>query len=199
MSVDPTPRASRRRRYLLIGGILLLCLLVAVIVVLALRGGGTPSPTPSPTASASDTASPSPSPSPTPSETPTPTPDPSPQPPTDAQRAHFAEALQSGNTAVFEQDFAETVDVIYVATECCGPIPRADAIEALSYVNPGSGATWNFHLDEATLASYRAGIYGEFFPVDAIVGQSSDGATVSFVPGADGLIARILLSYVVPV
>lgn len=197
MRLDVEPENRRRRRYLLVGGILLLCLLVAAIVVLALRGQGEPASTPSPTASASET--PTPSPSPTPSETATPTPEPDAEPPSDAERSHFSEALESGNTAVFDQDFADTVDVIYVATECCGPISKAEAIQALDYVNPGSGATWNFHLDEATLASCRAGIYGEFFPVDAIVGQSSDGATVSFVPGMDGLIARILLSYVTPV
>lgn len=194
MSIEGEPAPDRRRLWLLIGGIVLLAVVVAITVFALTRapGGDEPRPTltsesPTPTPTASETATPTP--------TPTATADPGPQPPSAETREHFRDALQSGNTAALEQNLADPVNVIYAATECCGPQTPAEAIASLSYVNPGGGATWDFDLDEATLAGWRAAFYADFFPVDAIVGSSSDGYTASFVPGPDGRIVTILLAF----
>ena len=68
------------------------------------------------------------------------------------------------------------------------------AVQQLSTVQPGTSATWSFALDAATLAAYRDGFYGQYFPGDALVGQSSDGFVASFLPGADGTIGTMFLA-----
>lgn len=195
MTEPSAPQRRRTRLLLVIGGIVLLLLVAAVVTLLVVTRP--PAPQPQPTGTGSSPASSTPTPSPT--ATPTPTATAEPEPPSEADRLHFLESLQSGNTAALEQRFAETVEVTYAATECCGPMSAVDAVNALSYVQPGSGATWDFSLDEAELEQFRAGAYGPFFPVNALVGASSDGYYASFVPGVDGRIERILLSVFPPV
>lgn len=193
---EPSPPERRRTRLLLvIGGIVLLLIVAAVVTLLVLNTP--PAAQPEPTDTGSSPTSRTPTASPTP--TPTVTAEPEPAPPSEADRLHFQESLQSGNTAALEQRFAETVDVTYAATECCGPMSAVDAVNALSYVQPGTEATWDFSLGEAELEQFRAGVYGAFFPVSALVGASSDGYYASFVPGPDGHIERILLSVFPPV
>jgi len=103
--------------------------------------------------------------------------------------------MTSGNTAALEQELATSILVAKAATGCCGPVDQVTAISLMDYVNPGSGATWNFALDEATLAGYRSGELGGYFPVEALVGVSSDGYVVSFAPAAPGgLIETILMA-----
>jgi hypothetical protein len=193
MTEPNVPQRRRTRLLLLLGGILLLLIVAAVVIVLML--GRPPAPQPEPSDSVS-----SPTATATPSVTPTPTPTVEPElsPPSEADRLHFLESLQSGNTAALEGRFASTVEVTYAATECCGPMTAVEAVFALDYVQPGTDATWDFSLDEASLEQFRAGIYGSFFPVNAIVGASSDGYYASFVPGDDGAIERILLAVLPP-
>ncbi|MFZ2963139.1 MAG: hypothetical protein WA006_00455 [Rhodoglobus sp.] len=195
MTEPSAPQRRRTRLLLVIGGIVLLLLVAAVVTLLVVTRP--PAPQPQPTGTGSSPASSTPTPSPT--ATPAPTATAEPEPPSEADRLHFLESMQSGNTAALEQRFAETVEVTYAATECCGPMSAVDAVNALSYVQPGSGATWDFSLDEAELEQFRAGVYGPFFPVNALVGASSDGYYASFVPGVDGRIERILLSVFPPV
>lgn len=102
--------------------------------------------------------------------------------------------MTSGNTAALESDLADEVVVIYAASECCGALSPVDAITHLDYVLGDLTQTWNFSVDEATLAGYRAGFYAQYFPVDALVGISSTGAIATFVPGNDGQIVTIFLS-----
>lgn len=194
MTEPSVPQRRRTRLLLVLGGLVLLLLVAAVVTLLVVTRP--PAPQPEPTGTGSSPTSSTPTPSPT--ATPTPTATAEPEPPSEADRLHFLESMQSGNTAALEQRFAETVDVTYAATECCGPMSAVDAVNALSYVQPGSGATWDFSLDEAELEQFRAGVYGPFFPVSALVGASSDGYYASFVPGVDGRIERILLSVFPP-
>lgn len=195
MTEPKAPQGRRTRLLLVIGGILLLLIVAAAVILLILTRPPAPQPQPTDTGS-SPTSSPTATATITP--TPTATTQPEPGPPSEADRLHYQESLQSGNTAALEQRFADTVDVTYAATECCGPMSAVEAINALSYVQPGTDATWDFTLDEAALEQFRAGVYGPFFPVNALVGASSDGYYASFVPGADGLIDRILLSVFAP-
>lgn len=197
MTEPSVPQRRRTRLLLVLGGIVLLLLVAAVVTLLVVTRP--PAPQPEPTGTGSSPTSSTPTPSPTATPAPTATAEPEPEPPSEADRLHFLESMQSGNTAALEQRFAETVDVTYAATECCGPMSTVDAVNALSYVQPGSGATWDFSLDEAELEQFRAGVYGPFFPVSALVGASSDGYYASFVPGVDGRIERILLSVFPPV
>lgn len=192
---EPSPPESRRTRLLLVIGGIVLLIVAAVVTLLVLNPPPAAQPEPTDTGSSPTSSTPTASPTPTP----TVTAEPEPGPPSEADRLHFQESLQSGNTAALEQRFAETVDVTYAATECCGPMSAVDAVNALSYVQPGTEAAWAFSLGEAELEQFSAGAYGAFFPVSALVGASSDGYYASFVPGLDGRIERILLSVFPPV
>mgnify|MGYP000546896494 CR=1 FL=1 len=185
-----TPSATRRSRLVWILAAVLALVIVFVVAFVLVQRGQAPGPVPSPTSTGVST--PSPSQSGSANATPTPTAIESPPPEPDARAASFVDALTSGNTAALEQELADPIVVILVATECCGPVSPVEAITNLNYVNPGSGATWNFAIDESTLASYRSGDYGIYFPAQALVGLSSDGYVVSFIPAAAGGVIETL-------
>ncbi len=189
-----TPAAPRRTRVVWILAAVLALMTVLVVVYFLLQGGQADVPVPSQTSTQVSTPSQGPSQSATESATATPAPTPTePVPPgPDARAANFTDAMSSGNTAALEGELANPIVVILVATECCGPLSPVEAINNLNYVNPGSGATWNFAIDESTLASYRSGDYGIYFPTQALVGLSSDGYVVSFIPASPGGVIETL-------
>jgi len=172
--------------------------IVFVVAFFLLQRGPAVDPVPSPTATEGPTPSPSPSETATAAPTPSPTATISPPPAEDARAANFVDAMTSGNTAALEGELANSIFVAQAATGCCGDVDPVTAINLLDYVNPGSGATWNFSIDEATLADYRSGEYAEYFPPQALVGQSSDGFLVSFIPAEPGgLIETLLIALVI--
>jgi len=190
-----TPTAPRRSRLVWILAAVLALVIVFVVAFFLLQRGPAVDPVPSPTA----TETPTPSPSVTATAVPTASPTATISPPAeDARAANFVDAMTSGNTAALEGELANPIFVAQAATGCCGDVDPVTATNLLDYVNPGSGATWNFAIDEATLADYRSGEYAEYFPPQAIVGQSSDGFLVSFIPAAPGgLIETLLIALVI--
>lgn len=164
--------------------------LVAFLIAFLLGAfrGAPPVVTPTPSASSTPTASVTPTP------TPTPTPTAKAIPPTAAQVQHFAEAISSGNTAALEGDMVPQVEVIQGATECCGVRDPAGAVKALDAIEDNLSSTWDFAPTAETLATYRAGDYGQFFPVNAVVGTSSDGYLVSFTLDNKGKVTTLFLS-----
>jgi hypothetical protein len=116
---------------------------------------------------------------------------------------NVAAAIDTMNTAALEGYMADSVYVIYAATEYAGSKTPAEAIADLDYLS-GAIGPWDFNLDAATLASYAAGWYGEYFTssdvyVDEdthphLVGQSSDGYVVSFCINEDGDIDGIFIT-----
>ena len=170
VGMTESPVAPRRKRAVWILVAVLALVTVLVVVFFLLQPGQADGPVPSQTSTKVST----PSPSATPTATPAPTATESVLPERDTRAANFADALTSGNTAALEQELANPIVVILVATECCGPVSPVEAINNLNYVNPGSGATWNFAIDESTLANYRSGEYGSYFPAQALVGCHRD-------------------------
>ena len=191
-----TPTAPRRSRLVWILAAVLALVIVFVVAFFLLQRGPAVDPVPSPTSTEVSTQSPSPSENA--NATPTPTATESVPPGPDARAANFMDAMTSGNTAALEGELANPIFVAQAATGCCGNVDPVTATNLLDYVNPGSGATWNFAIDEATLADYRSGEYAEYFAPQAIVGQSSDGFLVSFIPAAPGgLIETLLIALVI--
>lgn len=196
-SASPSDENGSSRRRMLIAAIVALVVLIAAgtLAVVLLKGGGAPTEVPTvpsahpETSAGPETPTSGPSPSPSPSAT-----TPAAVPPSAEDRQFFLESLQSGNTAALEGRFADTVQVVIAASDCCGPLGRGDALGQLSYVQPGTTATWDFTLDESTLTAYRSGFYGQYFPVEAIVGVSSDGFVASFLPAADGEIVTLFMA-----
>ena len=98
---------------------------------------------------------------------------------------NLADAMSSGNTAAIEDYLTEPTHVVIAASEADMQLSAVDAVLALDYLQPGVG-TWDFDLAPDVLESYAANpYYGEFFPVEAIVGLSSADGVVSFIPNGD--------------
>ena len=58
---------------------------------------------------------------------------------------------------------------------------------------PGDPNPWDLALSDSVLAGYRAGPYGQYFPVGAIVARSHDGHVFSFI-GHDSTITTMFLA-----
>jgi hypothetical protein len=170
--------------------IALAAILVIVLIILGIAlfgGGGKPSSiaSPSPTES---TASPTPSQTPTPSATPTPTPSAG----GDVGQGTFdsemsttmSDVLNSQNTAVLSQGgtFSNPVFVLAANSDLNENMTPDDAVIAMEFMfTPSDPDPWDLALQDSVLAGYRAGPYGQYFPVGAIVARSHDGHIFSFI------------------
>ncbi len=86
--------------------------------------------------------------------------------------------MESGNTAAIESYLSDPVMVILAATECCGPLTPAGAIDNLDYVAGATG--WDFALPESLIDDYRDGDYAAQFPPEVIVGKAASGEVIAF-------------------
>ncbi|MEO6116771.1 MAG: hypothetical protein ABIP33_10330 [Pseudolysinimonas sp.] len=180
-------------------------IIVAVVIALIIggiaifAGGGGPtsiaSPTPTPTASSA---------SPTPSETPSPTPTASPtgdsaggQGTFDSALPNFlSDTLNSQNTAVLSQSgtFSNPVFVTAANSDLQDNLSPDDAVTAMAFMfTPSDPNPWDLALSDSVLAGYRAGPFGQYFPVGAIVARSHDGHVFSFI-GHDSTITTMFLA-----
>lgn len=97
-------------------------------------------------------------------------------------RENLSTAVSTGNTDALESAFTDPVRVIIASSEADSQLAALDAVLALDYISPGVG-TWEWDLPAATIDGYRTSeYYGDFFPVDVIVGRSSEGPVVAFSP-----------------
>lgn len=104
----------------------------------------------------------------------------------------IAAAINTMNTTALESYMADSVFVIYAATEYAGNRTPAQAVADLDYL---SNATppWNFNLPATLLNGFDAGFYTDYFNPNSIVGMSSDDYVVSFNIDATGLIDGIFI------
>jgi len=111
-----------------------------------------------------------------------------------ALKENTAAAISSGNTAALEGYMATSVNVVIAGSEKSGAESAAAAVKDLDYLSPLS-TTWNFALDNATLAKYQAGFYKQYFgATTTIVGQAANGYVVSFGVNAAGKIDTVFMS-----
>lgn len=80
--------------------------------------------------------------------------------------------------AAIEPYLSNPVTVIQAATECCGPVTPAEAVQSLNYLSDAV-SPWNFPLDPGVVSNYRDGYYGQYIPEGSLVGRSADGWVVS--------------------
>lgn len=122
-----------------------------------------------------------------------PTPTPTPTVSTAALQENVAAALNTMNTAALEGYMADSVFVVYAASEYAGNRTPSEAVADLDYLSSAT-APWDFNLDAATLASYKAGFYADYFGDGYLVGKSTDDYVVSFRVDADGNIDQIFIA-----
>ncbi|HWH96897.1 MAG TPA: hypothetical protein VNS80_00885 [Pseudolysinimonas sp.] len=171
--------------------VVLAIVLVIVLVVLGFllfsRGGGPKdaSPSPSPTLTSA-------SPTPTPTVSASATPTPAATAGSDVGQGTFAsemdsymgDVLNSQNTAVLAQGgtFSNPVFVLAANSGLTQDMTPDEAVGAMDFMfTPGDPNPWDLALSPSTLEGYRAGPYGAYFPVGAIVARSHDGHVFSFI------------------
>ncbi|MES2172104.1 MAG: hypothetical protein V4479_15505 [Actinomycetota bacterium] len=109
---------------------------------------------------------------------------------------YIASALDTQNTAVFSDGgvFTDPIVVVAAASDQSGPMAPDDAVSSMSFMfDPTAAHDWDLALPAITIAAYRAGPYGYFFPAGAIVARSFDGHVFSFV-GHDKLITAMYMA-----
>lgn len=182
--------------------IVLAAILVILLVILGVAlfaGGGRAGATGSPTPTASS-ASPTPSPTPTASATATPTPSSDPhlaQGTFDSSMDDYmASVLDSQNTAVLSEGgtFSNPVFVLAANSDLTQNMTPDEAVNSMQFMlTPLDPNPWDLALPETTLAGYRAGPFGSYFPVGAIVARSHDGHVFSFL-GHDQTITTMFMA-----
>lgn len=203
---DPTPtpavRGGKRLGplpvWLWIVLIVIAVLLLVAVGIALFAGLGAPSSITSPTPSASS-ESPTPSATPTSSETPsaTATSGGAEQGTFDSALPDFlSDTLNSQNTAVLAQSgtFSDPIFVLAANSGLTQNMTPEDAVDAMQFMfTPSDPNPWDLALSDSVLAGYRAGPYGEYFPVGAIVARSHDGHVFSFI-GHDSTITTMFMA-----
>jgi cytoskeletal protein RodZ len=109
-------------------------------------------------------------------------------------KENAAASISSMNTAALEGYMAASVNVVFAASEKAGARTPTQAVADLDYVNSNAVGPWNFDLSAATLASYKAGFYGQYFGDNTIVGKSSNGYVVAFGVDANCKISVVFVA-----
>jgi hypothetical protein len=210
--VDPpageAPADSRRSNYLgplpvwLWVVIIVVVLVVGIIGAIALLAGNkTPSANGSPLPIESS-SSPSDTPSATPTSTPTATATATDngsvgQGTFDSDLPNFlSDTLNSQNTAVLAQGgtFSNPVFVTAANSDLQDNLTPDDAATAMDFMfTPSDPNPWDLALSDSVLAGYRAGPFGQYFPVGAIVARSHDGHVFSFI-GHDSTVTTLFMA-----
>lgn len=116
--------------------------------------------------------------------------------PTESVLDNIKASITSGNTAALEGYMATSVNTILAASEGIGAVSPTQAVAGITDFISSDTTTWayNFSLPTATLNSYAAGDYAQYFPSIALVGKNSDGKVISFSFDCNGKISTVFMS-----
>lgn len=109
---------------------------------------------------------------------------------------YLSDVLFSQNTAVLSEGgtFSDPTFVIAANSGLTQSMTPDEAVNAMDFMfTPVDPNPWDLALSKSTLDSYRAGPYGSYFPVGAIVARSYDGHVFSFI-GNDFTITTMLMA-----
>lgn len=113
--------------------------------------------------------------------------------PTSADLDNIKAAITSKNTAALEGYMADTVTVIYAASEGLGPQTPTQAVADLKYLNSATNP-WNFALPAATISAWSSGGYSSYISTDSLVGKSANNYVVAFSFDCSGEIDTIFMA-----
>jgi hypothetical protein len=167
--------------------VLTIALVIALLLLgVALFGGGPDddplAADPTPTTGTSTSSSPAP----TPNSTVTPTPGGDVGQGTFASEmdSYLSAVLFSQNTAVLSEGgtFSDPIFVLAANSGLTQNMTPDEAVDAMAFMfTPVDPNPWDLALPASTIDGYRAGPYGAYFPVGAIVARSYDGHVFSFI------------------
>lgn len=113
--------------------------------------------------------------------------------PTASAKENIIASITSKNTAALEGYMADSVKVVIAASEASFERTPAKAIEDIKYVI-NAAAPWNFALNAATLDTYKAGFYKDYFKDNSIVGVAADKKVVVFNFNCTGKINGVFMA-----
>jgi hypothetical protein len=202
---SPAPRPSSSSHlgrlpvwlWIVLAVIALVLLIILAIALFAGGSGPTSAASPSPSeSSASPTRSPTPTASATATSTTAPGNDVG-QGTFDSDLPNFlSDTLNSQNTAVLSQSgtFSNPIFVLAANSDLSENMTPDDAVQAMQFMfTPSDPNPWDLALSDSVLAGYRAGPFGRYFPVGAIVARSHDGHVFSFI-GHDSTITTMFMA-----
>lgn len=99
--------------------------------------------------------------------------------PTASVKENVIASITSKNTAALESYMAPSVKVVIAASEAAFDRTPTKAVEDIKYVVNAEGP-WNFALGSATLNSYKAGFYKDYFKDNSVVGVAKDKKVIVF-------------------
>lgn len=99
--------------------------------------------------------------------------------PSATAKENIIASITSKNSAALEGYMASSVKVILAASEASFDRTPEKAVSDIEYVINAT-APWNFALSTATLDSYKAGFYKDYFKDNSIVGVASDKKVIVF-------------------
>lgn len=111
----------------------------------------------------------------------------------DSLKANIHDAINSKNTAALEGYMASSVKVVIAASEHSVTDTPAQAVAELDYLN-SSSSPWNFSIAAATLTSWKAHFYGQYFSATSYAGEAASGQVASFDFDCNGKIDQIFMA-----
>lgn len=114
----------------------------------------------------------------------------------DASTVENIEAsITSANTAALQGYMASSVADVYAASDAIPPKAPADSVSDISsFVTDQITGVWSFPVDAGTVATYRQGSYGQYFPSIAVVGSSTRHRVISFAFDCSGKINTVFMA-----
>lgn len=104
-------------------------------------------------------------------------------------------SITSGNTAALEGYMAATVQDVYAASDTIPAGTAAASVNDItSFVSDQITGVWSFPVSVSSLATYRAGSYGKYFPTIAVVGGSTRHRVISFSFDCNGKINTVFMA-----
>lgn len=112
---------------------------------------------------------------------------------TQDQINNITDSIKSMNTAALEGYLADSVNVVFAASEKAGPRTPAQAIADLAYLSSAT-SPWSFALPTATTDAWKTGDYKTYLKDATIFGKSANGYVVAMKTNASAKIDLIFVS-----
>ncbi len=113
--------------------------------------------------------------------------------PTASMKENIKAALDTKNTAVFSSYTSNPVKFVIAASEKGGDETPDQAALDMEYTHTATGP-WDFSLPQATINSYDAGFYTDYFDSNTYVGKAASGMVAAFDFDCNGKIKQIFVA-----
>lgn len=113
--------------------------------------------------------------------------------PSQSLKDNIHDAISSKNTAALQGYMASSVKVVIAASGHSATDTPAQAVTELDYLSSAT-SPWDFNISAATLTSWKAHFYGQYFSSTSYAGKAASGQVVSFDFDCDGKISQIFMA-----